>query len=207
MKFSAIIPTLGRSEYLKEAVDAILKQTYQDFEIIVVNDGEYVELPNDQRILQFPGEKKGITGAMNLGMKVAKGDVFCEANDDDKLLPHAFERVNETLKDGAYWCYGLIERGGGHYGQPWDYQTLKRNNIVPQPAAFWTRKSYEEVGAMNGENDLVSDYEYWLRLGKNWEPVFINEPLAWYREWPGQITQSRQAEQLAQAQKVREKYA
>lgn len=207
MKFSLIMPTKNRHEYIKEALEAILLQGV-DLEVIVVDDGDKPEIPNDSRIKYVRGDGTGITGAMNKGLQMATGDVYMEANDDDVLCRFSLEKIEKALEEsGAKWGYGLIERGGSTYGSPWSMRDMMQHNIVPQPAAFWTREAMELVGVMDPENDLVSDYEYWLRLGSVYEPVFINEVLAFYREWEGQLTKTASAKQLEQAQNVRRKYA
>lgn len=210
MKISVLIPTFNRPNFIRGAVDAILEQE-GDFEIIIKDGGEPIEhlLPNDPRIKYIWNKDRGITDAMNQAMKAATGDIFVWANDDDRIAPGTFKYVLENIGD-AKWAYGYIwmtnGKDGMKWGEPWDYEKLKRNNIVPQPSVYWTREAYEEVGEMSEEQDLTSDYEYWLRLGSKYEPKFFDRIMADYTLHKDQITQKITGEQLRQAEETKKKY-
>lgn len=210
MKISVLIPTFNRPQFIRGAVDAILEQE-GDFEIIIKDGGESIEhlLPKDPRIKYIWNKDRGITDAMNQAMKVAKGDIFVWANDDDRITPGTFKYVLENIGD-AKWAYGYIKMTNGkdemRWGEEWDYKKLKQNNIVPQPSVYWTREAYEEVGEMCEEQDLTSDYEYWLRLGSKYEPKFFDRIMADYTIHKDQITQKIMGEQLKQAGETKKKY-
>ena len=89
-------------------------------------------------------------------------------------------------------------------GRPWNMK-LKQGNIVPQPSVYWTREAYEEVGEMCEEQDLTSDYEYWLRLGSKFKPKFFDRIMADYTIHADQITQKITGEQLRQADETKKK--
>jgi len=211
MKISALIPTFNRPQFIVSAVEAILNQDYSDFEIIIKDGGEPIGhlLPKDDRIKYIWNKDRGITDAMNQAMKAATGDVFVWANDDDRITPGTFKFVSENLKDNK-WGYGFIEMVSGDagmlWGDKWDYKKLLNGNFVPQPSVYWTREAYEEVGEMDETNDLVSDYEYWLRLGSKYSPVFWDRVMAYYTIHKDQITQKIMGEQLRQANEVKKKY-
>lgn len=209
MKISVLIPTFNRPQFIKGAIDAILSQD-GDFEIIVKDGGESIEhiLPKDDRIKYIWNKDRGITDAMNQAMRAATGDVFVWANDDDRISEDTFKFVKQNLR--KKWGYGLIRMTNGQesklWGSPWNYDKLKHGNFVPQPSVYWTREAYEAVGEMSEENDLVSDYEYWLRLGSKFEPDFWNRVMADYTIHADQITQKITSEQLRQADNVKKLY-
>lgn len=211
MKISVLIPTFNRPQFIRGAVDAILSQDYDNFEIIIKDGGDSIEhlLPKDDRIKYIWNKDRGITDAMNQAMRVATGDLFVWANDDDRITPGTFKYVVDNIGD-AKWAYGYINMTNGRenitWGQPWNYETLKLTNIVPQPSVYWTREAYEKVGEMCEEQDLTSDYEYWLRLGKHFEPKFFNRIMADYTLHKDQITQKIMGEQLRQANETKKKY-
>ena len=155
MKISVLIPTFNRPQFIRGAIDAILAQDYSDFEIIVKDGGESIEhlLPKDDRIKYIWNKDRGITDAMNQAMKVSTGDIFVWANDDDRITSGTFQYVIDNIGD-AKWAYGYIRMTNGkdeiRWGEPWNYERLKKNNIVPQPSVYWTREAYEEVGEMCG---------------------------------------------------------
>lgn len=206
MRFSIIMPTMGkRKDFLAKSIEAILSQSFTDFELIIKNGGEPFEVPNDPRIVYVEKKDTGIADAMNQGMEIAKGEIICEANDDDYLRPEALEIVDREIGD-AMWLYGLINYGDAIYGSTWNFEKLKQGNYIGQPAVFWKRGAYEKLGGQDTDAQLAADYEYILRLGKNFEPVFIPIILADYNLHEGQITNARLQEQIRDAQKVKAKY-
>lgn len=217
MKFSIIIPTFNRPQFLERAVSAILTQDYPDIEVIVQDGGtQHVKLPDDERLIHNIEHDSGITNAMNKGLKIATGDVFNWSNDDDVMLPGTLSKIHEffTINNpSAMWCHGKIrivnEIGEmiSEMGQGCNFEDLKRINPIPQPTVFWRRAAYEKVGLMDEREDLTSDYEYWLRLALNFQPNFIDEFLANYTQHAGQITTSRLNDQLSDASRTREKYS
>jgi len=211
MKISILCPTFNRPDFIVKAVEAVLNQDYQDFEIIIKDGGEPIGhlLPKDDRIKYIWNKDRVITDAMNQAMKAATGDVFVWANDDDRISEGTLKFVSENLGKHK-WGYGYIEMVKGDagmlWGDEWSYQRLLKQNFVPQPSVYWKREVYEEMGEMDETNDLVSDYEYWLRIGSKYKPVFWNRIMAYYTIHKDQITQKIMAEQLRQANEVRKKY-
>ncbi len=211
-KFSIIIPTFNRGSFILGAVNAILQQDYENFEIIIKDGGTnpvFNLLPQDPRIIYVWGKDRGITDAMNQGMRLATGDIFSWANDDDRMAEGTLSFVAENMLDNK-WGYGRIlmksEKDSLVWGEPWNFQQLKEGNFVPQPSVYWTREALNEVGYMSEEEDLTSDYEFWLRLGSKFTPIFWDRIMAYYTIHPNQITQSRQREQLLQAKRTAAKY-
>lgn len=92
---SIIIPVYNGSNYLAEAIDCALGQTYENIEVIVVNDGssdegktEEIALSYGDRIHYISKENGGVSSALNLGIKNMKGKYFSWLSHDDKYLPH-----------------------------------------------------------------------------------------------------------------------
>jgi glycosyltransferase involved in cell wall biosynthesis len=205
-KFSIVIPTFNRPEMLARAVKSILAQDFDSYEVIIQDGGtEHAtfESPNVRYYVEPDG---GITDAINRGFSRATGEIYNWSNDDDEVLPGTLRFVDEAiggLCPRHKWLYGKILYGDEPYGREWDYETLRCANIVPQPSVYWRREIHEPF---DGTNDLVSDYEMWLRLGARHTPLFTPRLMAQYNVHPGQITQTRTREQLEQAEKVKLKY-
>lgn len=208
--FSIIMPTFNRPHLINRAISSVLAQDYDNWELIIMNGGDKLSIPfEDERIKLFEESDKGITDAMNKGMKLAYGNILCWCNDDDEMNPGTLKWVDENLTED--WGYGLITMTDGSKSYTWGnlsgtLQDLVRNNFVPQPAVFWTREAYEAVGPMDEAQDLTSDYEYWMRLWKYKQPQWLNRFMATYHLHPEQITQKRQAEQIRQARESAKKY-
>lgn len=95
--FSVIIPTYDRREFLREAVDSVLVQTIQDFEIIVVDDHAPTPVPPfaDPRIKVVRAESNGgVARARNLGVQASTGEILTFLDDDDRWVP---ERLSFAL--------------------------------------------------------------------------------------------------------------
>lgn len=212
-KFSIILPTFNRPHLINRAIQAVLDQDYDNWELIIQNGGESIAhlVPKDERIKLFEEKDSGITDAMNRGMKRATGDIFVWSNDDDEITEGTLKFINENLTNE--WAYGLIHMQGNLGESIWGriddgaiFQELTHGNFVPQPSVYWTRKAYETVGGMDELEDLTSDYEYWMRLWKAFEPQKFNRIMARYHLHPDQITQKNTAEQIRQAKETSKKY-
>jgi len=203
-KFSILMPTFNRQEFIGKSIQAVIDQDYDNWELIIQNGGDSIEVPDDPRIKLYEEKDNGITDAMNRAIRRATGDIFVWNNDDDLLAEGTLKFIDENLINE--WCCGRIQFSNGQLYGGYDRELLKRTNIVAQPSVFWTRKAYETVGEMDEDNDLVSDYEYWLRLDSKLKPQFFDRVMAYYTIHPDQITSKIPHEQLAQANKVRQKY-
>ena len=106
VKFSIIVPVYNVYKYLSACLDSILKQSYENYEVIVVNDGtkdnsqdiidKYVK--KDKRIKGFIKENGGLSDARNFGVKKAKGDYLLFVDSDDDLNPLLLEKLNDEIE-------------------------------------------------------------------------------------------------------------
>lgn len=118
-KVSVIIPTHNRSELLKRAIKSVLNQTYQDFEIIVVDDGDVsaedvVKSFSESRIkyIKHKIPHKGGSAARNTGIKNSKGDYIAFLDDDDEWLPEKLEiqmSKLENTSDDVGFCFAAVK--------------------------------------------------------------------------------------------------
>lgn len=105
MKFSIIVPVYNVRDYIGKCLDSIIKQTYDNFEIIVVNDGssddsqsiidEYIK--KDKRIKSYKKANGGLSDARNYGLKYITGDYLLFIDSDDYIREKLLERLNEVL--------------------------------------------------------------------------------------------------------------
>jgi len=112
--------------------------------------------------------------------------------------------VNWHMRDGG-WLVGRMHVGEDERGGPCDYEQLLDANLIPLPAAFWTRKIALKTAGFDPFLECAHDYDYWLRLFKIQQPLFCNEVLAVYHSHPGQMTNTRAEEMREHAEKAREK--
>ena len=105
MKFSIIIPCYKVEKYIRECLDSVLVQSYQDWEAICVDDGspdrtseildEYAV--KDQRIKVIHQENRGLSEARNSALKVAEGEWLYYLDSDDVMPPHVLRKVSEVI--------------------------------------------------------------------------------------------------------------
>lgn len=210
MKFSILMPTQlsqTRKSFILEAIESVREQVYQDWELIIKADENTADLGTLQglelkNITIILNKDRGITDAVNQCLRFSAGDAFMWLNDDDKLLPHTLQTINDNI-ESHLWGFGKMITDRGMMGVDCNLNLMKQGNHVCQPTVFWTREAYKCLGELNCDQDLVSDYDYWVRLMKAFPHKFINEPIAWYRLHPDQITNKINTEQLRQAEIIR----
>ncbi len=105
---SVIIPTYNRTTFLNEAIDSVLTQTYQNIELIIVDDSENNEVKSlcstyNNKIRYFHREeKKGIPSALNFGLHQMRGEWYKWMSDDDILPPNAINKfIQQTRNTNA----------------------------------------------------------------------------------------------------------
>ena len=106
MRFSIIVPVYNVEQYLKKCLDSIKKQTFKDFEVIIINDGstdssqniidKYVE-DEPKRFKCFKQENKGLSAARNAGIKKATGEYLFFIDSDDYIDENLFENLNNNI--------------------------------------------------------------------------------------------------------------
>ena len=101
---SVVMPTFNGEKFIKEAIESILNQTFNDFEFIIVNDGsidnteKIIQSFSDKRIVYVKKEQNsGISDTLNLGISLAKGKYIARMDDDDISIPNRFERQLEVF--------------------------------------------------------------------------------------------------------------
>ncbi len=212
------MPTYNRQEYLAEAINGILGQTYKDFELIIVNDGG----TDDTDILMdyFLGDKRvkyiklsknsGISAARNAGIKEAKGEYIMVADSDDLSSP---DRMKLSLKGikGHDFVYGIYGLGNDklmvdNWVKPPDpvtFEDVKRNGSWPH-LTLMARKEcfkdgYRDDFKVNDDAWLV-----WQWFKRGYKAKFIEAPLAIQRGHAGNTSRTRQVE-IAKTQKIMDK--
>jgi glycosyltransferase involved in cell wall biosynthesis len=201
-RISIITPTLNRASYLERAILSVLSQNYPDLEYIVVdggsNDGTLEILKKYSAEVQYVSEKdRGQSDAINKGLRIASGDILGYINSDDEYEPGALLHVGRFFQQNpsAFWLSGrcrLINERGNEILKPITaYKSLllatrSRNlllvvNYISQPATFWRREVLDSVGYFDTCLSAVMDYDYWLRISKQFRLFITHAYLAKFR--------------------------
>lgn len=200
-RVSVIIPTHNRSEFLRVAITSVLNQTFQDFEIIIVDDAskddthKVVSSLNDERIKYIRHElNKGVSAARNTGLSASSCNYIAFLDDDDEWLPVKLEMQINLLekspsKVGAvYTGYEVIDRASGQVlGQrvPTKRGNIFNDMLIDNPIgntsiALCRKECFDKVGLFNAETVPFEDYEMWIRISKEFHFECIREILVKY---------------------------
>jgi glycosyltransferase involved in cell wall biosynthesis len=198
---SVIIPNYNYANYLREAIDSVLTQTYANIEVIVVDDGSKDE---SKEILQSYGDKitaifqrnQGVAAARNNGVAKSKGDYIAFLDADDVWLPKKLERqVEKILSDKNL---GLVHVGvedidargksietrlDGLEGEvSHELLIFKRSVILGGGSGIMvSRKVLEEIGGFDLRLSTSADWDLFYQISSRYSVGFTNEVLLKYR--------------------------
>lgn len=195
VKVSVIIPVYNGEKYIYEAIDSILNQAYQDFEIIVIDDGS---TDNTPKILKEYGSKikwksqenKGQASAINEAIKMANGEYIALLDSDDVYLPNKLEiqisYLDRHQKIGlVYSNRYLINADGKIIGmrrssRP-DNILLLQENYIPRSTVVHRKKCIDKVGMYDESISGNDDWDMWIRISEKFKMGYIDKPLVKYR--------------------------
>jgi glycosyltransferase involved in cell wall biosynthesis len=195
---SVVIPTYDRPEYLDGAVDSALKQTYDEVEIIVVNDGsptdyasELTDSHGEHVRCVVHDENRGLSTARNTGIEAAKGSYVAFLDDDDRWEPTKIERQMKELEttDGAAIATCLLASiksdgtlvqcdNGMPSGDLRD--EILRSNAIGTPSRVLVQASaLETVGAFDESLSTKQDWDLYIRLCQDWKVICVDDHLCY----------------------------
>jgi glycosyltransferase involved in cell wall biosynthesis len=203
-KVSIIIPAYNAGNYIREAINSALNQTYKNIEIIVVNDGsndnnvtEEIALSYGDKIRYIKKENGGVSSALNTGIKHMEGDYFAWLSHDDVYFPNNIEEHINYLKNTnesdviTFTGYNVIDEKShikleesiiaNLHG--FDYKASK---IKPYTSLFCgeinggsvliPKEVFSKVGLFNEDLRITQEIDMWARIFKN-NYKFINIPV------------------------------
>lgn len=196
---SVVIPCYNQAHFLGEAIESVLKQTYQHFEIIVIDDGskDNVSEVADRypQALCVRQHNQGVAIARNNGLQHSKGEFVVFLDADDRLLPNALEAGVNRLSTRPECAFsagmGIPITYEGLPKQPPalpliekdHYLALLLDNFIWMPAMVVFRRSkLEAIGGFNGAVSPSEDYEMYLRLSRTFPVDCHGEAVAEHRE-------------------------
>ncbi|MBA6234364.1 MULTISPECIES: glycosyltransferase family 2 protein [unclassified Colwellia] len=204
---SIVIASYNMGQYLGTALDSLLKQTWENIEVIVIDDGStdnseevMSAYTNNNKVSYIKTENRGQTKAKNRGVKEAKGDFigFCDADDfwtDNKLeLQMPFfsdDKVGVVYSEVSY-----IDEDGNPYDKAAPYERytgkvteqLLTKNFVPFGTSIIRKACVIQDGGFDEQFKMGIDWDLWLRYSLNWEFMYCPDKTYIYREWSGQMS-------------------
>lgn len=197
---SIIVTTFNRREMLTETVNSILCQTYDDFELIIVDNlsidgtGDYVRSLNDPRVRYLINPNYGVIAVnRNYGIKNSIGEYIAFCDDDDLWIPNKLEIQLELInsKPNLMLCYGQaasflddqlvrnkMNRQRIYFSHFYD---LLQGNYIANSTVLLRRSVFNQIGILNESPNLREDYEMWLRVSHSYEIIGSNQALIKYR--------------------------
>ena len=219
---SVIMPAHNSEAYIAEAVQSILEQTWQNFELIIINDGstdytlQVVESFTDSRIRVISLAKNGgISAALNTGITQARGHYIARLDSDDISDKHRLQKQKYFLDQhpevGVIGCYIKVFDHNSeriHY-YPLDSLILKKSLPYVSPfahPAVMIRKSCLPPQPYNSRFNLAEDLDLWFRLSTDTEFATLPECLIRLRRHSSSSTQKNLKSTFMTATKVRWRY-
>lgn len=205
---SVIIPTYNRAHLVSRSIQSVLNQTYQDFELIIIDDGsndnteDVIEefQKKDKKIRYIRHDKnKGGSAARNTGVRAAKGEYIAFQDSDDEWFPEKLEKQMKIFENmptevgvvysdmwricrgkRKYWCSPIIKpEDGVVYNQALD-RFMGMGMGIGIQSAIIKRKCFNTVGMFDESFHRFIDLELFIRLSKYYYFYHINEPLVNY---------------------------
>ena len=214
------MPVYNGADFITEAVQSILGQTYSDFELLIINDGstdntsELIRRFTDRRLrlIDHPANA-GLITRLNEGLSLARGRFIARMDADDIAFPQRLARQMEVFNNDPQviacgsWYYSFtvskkklhVVKGGDAYLKSlllfatcFNHPTVMFRNVVD--LRFDPSKQHAE------------DYAFWTRLAERGAFHIINEPLLFYRIHPKQITERFSVKQKQVSAEIRKDY-
>lgn len=202
---SVIIPSYNHADYVCQAVESALVQSYPHLEVIVVDDGSTDDtkerlVPFSNRIRYVHQRNQGLSAARNRGINEAQGEYIAFLDSDDAFHPRKLELQAAYLiaqpdialvgtgmfsDESIVWCPVNTEQL-----QVSEIQ-LEAMAIKPRfaPSSVMAhRRCFQTVGMFDTDLRSVEDRDMWLRIGTQFKMARLDLPLTWYRITPGSMS-------------------
>jgi glycosyltransferase involved in cell wall biosynthesis len=198
---TVLMSVYNGEKYLREAIDSILGQTFKDFEYLIIDDGstdsssDIIRSYTDSRIRLIRNEKNiGLTGSLNKGLKLAKGEYIARMDADDISLPERLER--EVAIAGAHPEITVVTTGfanfvnsfrednrdsvnkGGTDEIEWiGFEDLLEGNKIFHGSVLFKRRDVLDIGGYDERLPKAQDYDLWLRVSRKVEIIKLKRIL------------------------------
>lgn len=207
---SVVIPAYNASRHIFEAVSSILDQTFRNLEVVIVNDGSTDETraicdslaAKDRRIVVITQDNKGVSGALNAGIRLSRGPLIARMDADDIAFPERIEKQLEVLCDSP--DTGLVSAGYIPFaemslptlapivhpsGHQCIYALLAFCSPICHPAVLARRELFQQFPYRPGV--AAEDHDLWCRAIHSYQFANIEAPLLYYRRHAASITANK----------------
>lgn len=226
----SIVMTVYNGEiHLRNSIESVLKQTYKDFEFIIVNDGstdstidiisEYAN--KDNRITPINNPHYGIPKSANIGVNKAKGEVIARIDHDDIWFQNKLEyQLGILNKNPNIQLLGssiipinrqgdIIKTNNSLFNNNQTInsdlfrKSIMKNCLLCHSTSVFIKQAFNNLGQYNTSFNTSLDYELWSRFASQYDCYIDSKPLAYYRIWENNISTKRKKLQLFNSLRVR----
>lgn len=181
---SVILPVYNAMPFLKEAIESLMQQTYQDFIVFAIDNGscdgsgEFLKSCQSDKLRYIRLEKPGLVNALNTGLNLSRTSLIARMDADDIMHPKRFEKQVEYLRNHEE--VGLVGTHGYYIGRngrnrtkiylPTNHKEIIRsmllsNHAIIHPSILFRREILEKVGGYLEQFYPCEDYDFFLRCG------------------------------------------
>jgi glycosyltransferase involved in cell wall biosynthesis len=205
---SVVMAVYNGTEFLSEAIESVLGQTFTDFEFIIIDDGSTDGTSDivdryasaDPRLRVYRQEHARLAAALNRGIKLARGKYIARMDADDVAYPHRFERQVQffdkrqdlAVLGGAFELVGSHGQRGVIVRLPEDDAAIKSKlssaNCLAHPTVMVRKDILTEMGGYRGQFVHAEDYDLWLRIAERHVLANLAEPILRYRFHRNQVS-------------------
>jgi len=200
-KVSVIIPAYNAMAYLPEALESVLRQTFTDFEVLLIDDGSSDEIRQwaagitEARVKLISQENQGVSAARNIGIAKAQGEYIAFLDADDIWEPTKLEKQVRLLESNP--AVGLVDTWvvlaneqckatnkiwiSKAEGNVWK-QLAEENLLTCGSTPMVRRCCFETVGVFDRNLSIAEDWDMWLRIATHYSFAVVKEPLVRYRQ-------------------------
>lgn len=210
-KVSVIIPAYNTAPFIAETLNSVFGQTFQDFEVIIINDGspdtaelEVALKPYMSRIRYIKQKNRGLPGARNAGIRIARGELLAFVDSDDLWMPdylaaqveflnnhpHVYASISDAVLFGSgdEVVWRMLKEGSGPLlGFE---EMLKRQGGQLPSAMLVRRQRVLDIGLFDERIRIGEDIEFCVRLCFPEGAIgYLGRVLVKYRQRPGSLTE------------------
>lgn len=198
-KVSVFIPAYNCEDFIEDAINSVINQTYTDLEILVTDDGGtdktadlVKQMANlDSRIRFFPKSNGGIGSACNHMLSFAKGEYALQLDGDDALTPETVEKMVQILEDSPIgFVYGdayLVDKNLKFKQRSYSWSNYDRQKMIDggmhvHPPRMFRMRDFHRTSKYDEELENAVDFDFFLKLGEVSDGYHFQRGLYLYRK-------------------------
>ena len=222
---SIIMPTFNRKEIISNAIDSIIKQNFQNFELIIVDDGsedhteqyikrKYKQFLNIDKIRYFKINHKGVAYARNFGLNRAKGNLIAYLDTDNEwhedYLKHMTSNLNKNPQFNCAYCEVQVidnfENKKYVLNKKFNRKKILKENFIDINSFIHEKNLFTSKGGFDSTIKNLTDWDLIIKYTENNNPLFVNEKLVKKTLTPNLKNISKIESVTESKEKIQEKY-